>query len=132
MQDILDSLKTRSNLASNLQALNELIRQDESLRKQTPDCFYSTLNEILNEHLERDDATEIVELALKCLKNSSAALKTNLMSADETHICRLLLEYLNKNLLSAELSDEQQEQSVLIFIMQYCFNLSQGNLILFF
>lgn len=123
MQAILDSLKlNRNNLLLDLNKLNELIRNDESLRQQTPELFYSILNEILSQHLDKKQANvsnEIIELAVKCLKNSSAAIKTNL-GEDETRICKLLIEYLNDS------SRAQHQENICIFIMQYFFNLSQG------
>lgn len=117
MEQILSSIVNNENLLADLNTLNDLIRGDESLRKQTPVLFYSVMRKLL---VERTD-TKILEMSIKCLKNSSAAFSTKELNSEEIEIFNLLLSYLNDNL-----DDSEKRTSVFILIMQYFFNLSQG------
>jgi len=121
IETILELIQKNENILSNLNTLNDLLRSNESLRKQTPVLFYSVLKQILNDKLDNlddnDNDDDSLEIILKCLRNANATFKSNL-SQDETEICRNLIKFQNENL----------NNSYTLLIMQYFFNLSQGKM----
>ena len=120
---ILELIQKNENILSNLNTLNDLLRSNESLRKQTPVLFYSVMKQILNDKLDNpddnhtNDNDDSLEIILKCLRNANATFKLNL-TQDETEICRNLIKFQNENL----------NNSYTLLIMQYFFNLSQGKM----
>ena len=143
MEYICNSIRQRKDVLTNLNNFNDLLINNESLRKETPFYFYSVIKQLLNELLEEEigkfseENEKTLELAIKCLKNSSAAVTETELSDDETDICKLLISYLKQNLNDENLKIIQHSNTnnncssssgscIFVYIMQYFFNLSQG------
>jgi len=151
MENFLNSIRNNEDVFANLTALNDLLKNNESLRRETPVCFYSVIKQLLNDLIEEkeklnEENGKTLELAIKCLRNSSAAIAETAFSDDETDICKLLLSYLKQNLNNdnlniiqhnnknncSSISSSSSGSSIFVHVMQYFFNLSQGFVCLLF
>ena len=124
--------RNEETIVQDLTQLNDLIRLNDALRKTgMPGMFYSVMKDQLSHLLsfETDQKRwDLLEIFIKCMRNSGAAFKTDIHN-NELDICVLLGNLVDELLDSSsdELSVDSKSINCLIFILQYFFNLSQGN-----
>lgn len=126
-EKILENLKSLTTQIDQLEIefnrLDLLIKQNESLRQNTPEEFYSILQEKLSFLLDNQIFEwSFLRLLLKCLKNSAAAFKQS-FSNSENNLCLYLTQFLALNLKPTL---DQDEIHFFLNIFQYFFNLIQG------
>ncbi len=125
----------RLQLNSSINELNDIIKSNESVRERGLSAlFYAKLGKVLAHLLENKESDEFwtdFEVVIKCLRNSAAAFKAD-VNPDELAICQMLLDFLReestlKKLTNRDVNDTTT-RNCLVFVLQYFFNLSQGNL----
>ena len=139
IETILSGISTsnqRLQLNKSINDLNDLIRTNESVRERgLPASFYAKLERVLASLLENKDSAEFwadFEVLIKCLRNSAASFKAE-VNPDELVICQKLIDFLRMKSTLKKLTekgdiDGTMIQKCLVFVLQYFFNLSQGNL----
>lgn len=95
--------------------------------------FYSNLKLILSSCLTRPKTEEFwtdFEVLIRCVKNSGAAFKAE-VNQNELDICTMLIDFIggfiSGDMLTGTQSNDTMISKCFLFILQYFFNLSQGN-----
>lgn len=124
-----DSSEDSQELIKLLDRLDEIIRQNESIRKTIDDFFYKVMLQKLQKLIAYEDQSKwcTLSLVLKCVKNSAGIHRKGLCESEQ-----LLCDFLNDRLF-LDLNNQLQliENDVNIFktfiySLQYIFNLIQG------
>ncbi|RNA05617.1 hypothetical protein BpHYR1_032636 [Brachionus plicatilis] len=107
--------------------LDTYIKQNEDFRRQTPSLFYTILYQKLSTIFHSDQKKwTILRQLMKCIKNSAASFKTE-FSQEECHLCDELVQIIDRNLFVNSQNADQNEFHFYLNILQYIFNLVQGN-----
>ncbi len=126
---------TRLQLNKSINELNDVIRTNELVRERgLSGLFYAKLKTVLANLLEDKESAEFwsdFEVLIKCLRNSAAAFKADVYP-DELDIIQKLIDFIRTEKVLKNLTDkgsnDEMIQKCLVFVLQYFFNLSQGNL----
>lgn len=134
----LENPKDNESFRTALENLDNLIRNDKSVRESIGHEFYSALLPKLRLIIPDQDPTRIrwpsLTLILKCLKNSAGIFRQR-FSASESELCDFIVDS-----LSLDFDNNDSSHSVLdlnsnkdfrfnsyLYMFQYIFNLVQGN-----
>lgn len=122
----LESSIETNNQTDNFSSLDCLFKQDQSIRSNTPAQFYLISHNKLKPLLNQIDSNnqDLLKLILKCIKNSAAAFKND-FSSHENQLCSFLHDFLEQHLQNH--SDDHSYNFIITAILQYIFNLVQGN-----
>lgn len=110
-----------------LSELDLYIKQNEGFRSQTPNNLFTILY-LKFSTLSQSDQKQwsILRLILKCIKNSAASFKSE-FSSQECDTCDKLVQFLDPEILSNSATIDENEFHCHLNVLQYIFNLVQGN-----